>query len=107
MMEGKIVERGHHRDLVQQTEGKYLNMLSFDQSQSRSSGGEKSTDAAPEEAVPQKRQDSVVNSNKDRRSPGEDATRKEAEDGQDMFTNEETDPEDAGWDVLLKYFRVT
>ena len=123
MAEGKIVERGPHKQLILQAEGKYLNMLSFDQSKSKADeteeegkeyddGGEhdmgngRKNSASRQGSVVSTRSNSTNKNGTPRRSISADGGAAAADEEAGKFTNDEEDPEEAGWGVLLRYFQV-
>jgi ABC-type multidrug transport system ATPase subunit len=93
LSEGRIAESGSHAELVAKEDGKYLDMLSFDQSQMKKEE-EDDVEGELEKLRQVARHESVISKGEgDMEDPG-------------LFTNQETDPENAGWSVLLKYFQV-
>ena len=100
------MEKGSHRDLVDIEDGQYVQMLSYDQSQknevkpmdndadveTEEGNKESNGQVAAAESVP--RQDSVVSAKSVKEGLGE------------AFTSEEQDVTNAGWNVMLKYFKV-
>ena len=98
MKDGKISERGNHKELINKENGEYLAMLSFDQSQqdkAKMTGSGEETDENAKKKTKieaQLRQNSIVSAQ---------------DEPEANFTQAEEDVKQAGWSVLLKYFKVT
>jgi hypothetical protein len=96
MQDGRIAETGSHDDLMARA-GKYANMLSFDQSHQNGDSCDDATadrEARSGATSPLERQTSKK------------SHKKESEDLLQKFTNEEADVKEAGFKVLVKYFKV-